>query len=575
MNYTEYIKNAQKISPNLIRHKEFYSELMNDFNMSGYGNFYEFCYMVKYPGTNTCCEYENCENKKKFVNFKVGYSRGCSRTCNYKLNTIEKYGVEWVSQIDIVKEKKKKTFLDTYGVQNISQLDVVKEKKKKTSIEKYGVENVSQSNTVKEKKKNTFLKNYGVSHYFKLVDNIKNHNIVKYGVDNPLKNDEIKEKSKKTTIERHGGLGFQIVNSLQAARTVIEKKLYTGLVSGDKPYVYLNNDITFDEYLTRLKTNTQKVHCNKCHKEIAYDYEQPMYYRRCFECYPTSGITSMLETELNEYLDTFDIHKDINDRTVLNGKELDIFIPSKKIAIEFNGVYWHSELNGKDSKYHLDKTNKCGQNGIQLIHVFDTEWMNKREIVKSIIASKLGYYSSKIYAKNCEIKYIDNSTKNKFLENNHLQGNDKSSIKLGLYFEGLLVSVMTFGKSRYNKKYQYELHRFCNKLHYQVVGGASKLLKFFIRNIDPSSIITYADKRYSTGTFYEKIGFTKINESTPNYYYFKGSSILMSRIQFQKHKLKDKLTNFNPDLTEWENMQLNGYNRIWDCGNYVFEWVKK
>ena len=114
------------------------------------------------------------------------------------------------------------------------------------------------------------------------------------------------------------------------------------------------------------------------------------------------------------------------------------------------------------------------------------------------------------------------------------------------------------------------MHRYCSKIGYQIIGGTSKMLSYFIKKYKPTSIITYADKRYSDGKFYEKIGFKKTNLSKPNYFYFKGNSGLMSRIQFQKHKLKDKLDIFNPELTEWENMQLNGYDRIWDCGNFVF-----
>ena len=282
-----------------------------------------------------------------------------------------------------------------------------------------------------------------------------------------------------------------------------------------------------------------------------------------------------MENELISILEKEHILEKSN-RTVLNGKEIDIYIPIKKLAIEFDGIYWHSELNGKSKNYHLDKTIKCMKKDIHLMHIFENEWLEKRDIVLSVINAKLGKFEKKIYARKCIVSEISSTTKNKFLEENHLQGHEKSSIKLGLFFDGELVSVMTFGNSRFNRHYQYEMHRFCNKVDYQIIGGASKLFKHFLRCYLPESVVTYSDIRYSTDTYYEKMGFTKINTLKPNYFYFKvGSTKLMPKIQFQKYKLKNKLNIFNIDLTEWENMQLNGYDRIWDCGNNVFEWKAK
>jgi hypothetical protein len=120
---------------------------------------------------------------------------------------------------------------------------------------------------------------------------------------------------------------------------------------------------------------------------------------------------------------------------------------------------------------------------------------------------------------------------------------------------------MTFGKARFNKKIEYEMFRFCNKLDFIILGGASKLFKYFIRNYNPKSIITYADKRYFTGKVYNKLNFNFLENTSPNYLYFK-KGMIYSRYQFQKHKLKNKLKYFDKNLTEWENMQLNNYDRI-------------
>ncbi|MFW6014799.1 MAG: hypothetical protein ACOCRK_00005, partial [bacterium] len=160
--------------------------------------------------------------------------------------------------------------------------------------------------------------------------------------------------------------------------------------------------------------------------------------------------------------------------------------------------------------------------------------------------------------------------KNNFLEENHLQGKDHSLIKLGLYYNNDLLSVMTFGKTRYNKNYEWEMIRFCNKKYYNIIGGAGKLLKHFVKKYNPSSIISYADIRYSNGNLYEKLGFVYLYNSDPNYFYNKNKTIL-TRIQCQKHKLKKLLGNeFNENKTEVQNMKDNGWQQVFDCGNMVY-----
>jgi hypothetical protein len=187
-----------------------------------------------------------------------------------------------------------------------------------------------------------------------------------------------------------------------------------------------------------------------------------------------------------------------------------------------------------------------------------------------MLLSKIGKNKNRIFARKCEIKFIDNKEASIFMENNHIQGQCKSSINIGLYYKKKLVSAMTFGKSRFNKNYNYELLRYCNVLNTTIIGGFSKCLKFFKNNFI-GTVISYADKRYSNGNIYLKNNFKLINESLPNYFYFKNANILENRIKYQKHKLKNILEIFDSNLTEWENMQLNDYDRIWDCGNLVFE----
>jgi hypothetical protein len=249
-----------------------------------------------------------------------------------------------------------------------------------------------------------------------------------------------------------------------------------------------------------------------------------------------------------------------------------MYFPDHKLAIEFNDLFSHSK---HPKNYHLNKTELCQKEGIQLLHIFENEWVDptRQEIWKSIINGKLGN-NNKIHARKTEIKEItDNKIVKEFLNNNHLQGFVGSSVKLGLFYNDELVSVMIFGKTRFSKKYEYEMIRLCTKKFITVVGGASKLFKYFIDNYKPNSVISYADRRYSNGNLYKKIGFDFSHNSYPNYWYFENGSLeLFSRVKFQKHKLENMLDSFDNNKSEVENMTDNNYSRIFDCGNIIYTW---
>jgi len=286
---------------------------------------------------------------------------------------------------------------------------------------------------------------------------------------------------------------------------------------------------------------------------------------KCANVGPSNG-----ELEVLEFIKSiYDGEVLSSERSLIAPKELDVVIPGKGIAIEFNGLYWHSEASGKDKNYHLDKTKACEAKGYQLIHIFENEWINKREIVESRLKAKLGLTERRIYARKCKIIEVDSSTAKKFMDENHIQGKCVSSINLALEFENEVVAVMTFGKSRYSKAYDWELLRFANKLNTTVVGGASKLFKHFTKN-NPGSITSYSDKRWNNGKVYSAIGMKHIHTSPPCYWYFLSGDKIYHRSKFQKHKLSKLLDNFDPNLSESKNMILNGYNRIFDCGNAVF-----
>jgi len=228
----------------------------------------------------------------------------------------------------------------------------------------------------------------------------------------------------------------------------------------------------------------------------------------------------------------------------------------------------------KEKKYHLNKTEECEKHGIQLVHIWEDNWNNKQDVVKSMILNKLYKTPNKIYARKTEVKEItDNKLIREFLDKNHLQGFIGSKVKLGLFLDNELVSLMTFGKRRVvmGKKStndgEYELLRFCNKLNINIIGGASKLFKHFIRNYKPKEITTYADRSHSNGNLYEVLGFDFVGETQPNYYYVI-DGIRKHRFNFRKDVLIKQ--GFDPNKTEHQIMIDRKIYKIFDSGNLKF-----
>jgi len=300
-------------------------------------------------------------------------------------------------------------------------------------------------------------------------------------------------------------------------------------------------------------------------KQLPYDHLSEKKKKKCSLLYNKS------ENEVKEYIKSLNFSIIENNRTLISPFELDIYIPSKKIAIEYDGLYWHSELY-KDKNYHLNKTELAKSKGVKLIHIFEDEWLNKKNIVKSRLKNILGLTETKIYGRKCEIKEISIKISKDFFNNNHLQGYANSSIKIGLYYNNNLISMMLFSKPRLGigGKYNgYELTRFCNKLDTTVVGGASKLLKYFIKKYNPNKIISYADIRWSNGELYNTIGFNKIRINKPNYWYIVDKN-RKHRFGFRKSKLK-KMGYDVENKTEKEIMNSKNIYRIYDCGTITYE----
>jgi len=259
-----------------------------------------------------------------------------------------------------------------------------------------------------------------------------------------------------------------------------------------------------------------------------------------------------------------------SDKSIIPPLELDIVNHTKKIAVEYCGIYWHSEASsGKKSGYHRKKYLDCKKAGYKLITVFETDSITK---VKALLLKLLGK-TTKIGARKTTIRYLNSTEAMNFHREHHLHGHVGAKHHYGLSYAGQIIMVASFGKNRFSNQFQYECSRITSHSEYTVVGGVSRLIKHFIDEVSPKSIATFADLRFGNGNVYEKCGFSYLGNSDPNYWYSKRyCNPLYSRVKFQKHKLKKQLESFDESKTEFENMIDNGWDRIWDCGNAKYGW---
>jgi protein-arginine kinase activator protein McsA len=255
-----------------------------------------------------------------------------------------------------------------------------------------------------------------------------------------------------------------------------------------------------------------------------------------------------------------------SDRDILWGQELDIYFPEHKVAVEYNGLYFHGE-NFKKPGDHLGKLKKCQEAGVDLIQIYEDEWQVKPEIVKSIISSRLGIYSRRVPGRKTQLVEVSSVGARKFYDENHIQGFVGCRQHYGLVIAGEIVSMASFSSPREIFKTvpaDLELVRFCHKLNTTVIGGFKKLLKA----VQGKTLMTYCDKRLFNGAGYLSAGFLLSHESAPGFDYVKGTQ-RRSRFQYQKHKLSEALPKYDPNLTAEANMKANGFKRIYGCGNMV------
>ncbi len=413
-----------------------------------------------------------------------------------------------------------------------------------TCMSVYGVDNPMKSDTVKKILKKSLMSKYDVDHYSKTDDYKRKYKEtcnMKYGVDNVSKSKIVKDLISE--------IRFNSFNSIDK---------YRNIISDDYSIISYNRDRIF---------NIKHKSCNSY-----FDIFIGTFYDRirnnniiCTICNPVNQLSSGREIELKEFLKSKNVDFIENSYDIIPPLSLDVYIPELKIAIEFNGIYWHSELF-KNKYYHSNKTKMCNILGIELLHIWEDDWVYKNDIIKSIISNRIGM-SESIYARKCQIREVfDINIVRKFLNDNHIQGYSHSSIKLGLYYKDELVSLMIFGKKRRNM----ELIRFCNKLNTNVIGGASKLFKHFTKNYKFEIIESFSDISLFGGDMYSNLGFEFI-QNTPINYHWVVDGIRRHRFSFNKKSLVANGHDIN--LSESEIMKSLGYYKIWECG--LKKWVYK
>lgn len=387
------------------------------------------------------------------------------------------------------------------------------------------------------------------------------------------------ERSRNAVLEKSGG---EFVNNFQVNKREVLKRAketrFKNALSSVKCELekcgleILNIDglsSFYDEDGRRYKFD---IRCKSCGVVFKHEIRRGYNFSTlCPKCNRKHLSWSAGEKEVAEFVRSLGVEVVENDRTLVAGFEIDIVSHERKIAIEYDGLYWHSEENGKDRNYHLIKTLNCAERGYRLIHIFEDEWRFKRGIVEDRLRHLFGASERRVFARKCRVAEIGNGECERFVNENHLQGSINASCKLGLYDGDALVAVMTFGKPRYNKEFDWELLRYCCLRGCCVVGGAGKLLSHFLRLHKGVSIISYADKRWSDGGLYRSLGMQRLPDSLPSASYFHKDRLQRENyMRFQRHKLSVYLDEYDEKLSAKENIRKNGYYKIWDCGNYVF-----
>ena len=468
-----------------------------------------------------------------------------------------------INKFNIKKDKNKiienmlNTNIKKYGTKSKPVTVETIKKREETCLKKYGVTNPAKLKQIQEKKKNNTLKKYGVEHTSKLQSTkIKREKTTenKYGVKNVSQLKEIKDKKEKTFLNH---FGVKNIFQLEKIKNKIKK-------------THLEKDGVENPMF--LEKNKQKI--AKTNQE---KYGVP-YFCMTEKCKKANGRTiSKINKEFSKRLMYYGIPNKL-EKTIGN-KSYDLEILGTNIVLEINPTYTHNITLEKwfnnhvckkiDKNYHLEKTLNAKENGYKCIHIFD--WDNKDKIIdilkpKDVISARL-----------CTIRNVNIKETEKFLNKYHLQGYCKGQdIRLGLFYNDKLVQIMTFGKPRYNKKYEYELLRLCSISDYYIIGGSNKLFKNFIKKYNPKSIISYCDNSKFDGNVYNNLGFKLLDYGKPSKHWYNEKAKKHITDNLLRQRGFDQLfnANYGKGTSNKELMIEHGFVEIYDCGQSVYIYNK-
>lgn len=448
--------------------------------------------------------------------------KGC-RDCVYqnavkkrKKTMTEKYGAPTTLQSKQLTSKYKDTMAERYGESNPMLLKQFQQKAQQTNLERYGAPNVMQNRDIAHKSAQERMKDMPA-----IVERIKDTWMTKYGVDNVSKLPQTIDKITATFITKYG---------VKRAAQVPE----------------------FRQKM--IDTNMQK-------------FGVP-FYVQTKECRESNGNTiSHINLEFSERLTRLGIPHTMEFK--LGRKSYDIKLDNTNILIEINPTYTHNIVgnhwnkHGIPEDYHLEKTLKAESSGYRCIHVFDwDDWNKVMEIIEP---------TKSIYARNCSIFILNSEVSENLLRLHHLQGTCRGQLlHVGLVYEGQLVQVMTFGKSRYNNNYDMELLRMCTSPGYRVIGGASKLFSWVTGTYELSNIISYCDRSKFTGDVYERMGMKLHHISPPQEVWSKGKERITANL-LRKHGY-DRIfhTDYGKGTSNELLMLQNGWLPVYDCGQAIY-----
>lgn len=552
---------------------------------------------------------------KKFVidPQKDSSVKTCSKECRYKLmssstdreasvasqkaSMLSKYGVENAMQIPGVVDKLKQSNKEKYGTEWYTQTDEYKERVAATDMQKYGVAHHLQSQEVIEKRTATVQERYGVDNVFQS-EEVKSKSartlLDKYGVVNPGQSAEIQEKIVENNLEKYGVAHPMMLAEFQEKAARTNEKLY-----GRRAYTqqHISNITAWYEFMNdpRAYISAHYDESPTSHQladDLGVDYTTIDDYLKKFDAKDCiRRAKSLMEEAIVRFIQSLnsDIRIICNDKTAINPMELDVYLPDYNFAIECNPTCTHNSSAAdpwggepKSPDYHMKKTDMCEAARIHLLHIFGYDWTFHQEVIKSMIRNKVNASVAVIYARKCEVREVSGKDSAIFLAANHRQGSANSPIRLGLYHDNELVSLMTFGKMRgsigtdsTDLSNCYELVRFCSKLNTSVVGGASKLFNHFVNKYAPQRIRSFSDRAHMLGRLYPVLGFSEVRRSTPGYMWVDTTTDrAYHRVNAQKKNLKKFLKDDSIDLskTEVQIMIEHGFVQVFDSGTITWEW---